>query len=58
MDEIGRDTTDTEEEVSNWATAAAGFGLDTEFEVADVPNGVKIHPEDGSKTSDTPSVSS
>ena len=41
------------EEVSNWATAAAGFGLDTEFEVAGVPNGVKVHPEDGSKTSDS-----
>ena len=40
------------EDVSNWAVAMDGFGLDTQFESASVPNGVKVHPEDGSKTSE------
>ena len=40
------------EDVSNWAVATGGFGLDTQFESASVPNGVKVHPEDGSKTSE------
>lgn len=40
------------EDVSNWAVATGGFGLDRKFESAGVLNGVKVHPEDGSKTSE------
>ncbi len=40
------------EDVSNWAVATGRFGLDTQFKSASVPNGVKVHPEDGSKTSE------
>lgn len=40
------------EDVSNWAVATGGFGLDTKFESARGPNGVKVHPEDGSKNSE------
>ncbi|MXZ02803.1 MAG: hypothetical protein F4Y88_03765, partial [Chloroflexi bacterium] len=40
------------EDVSNWAVATGGFGLDTKFEGAVVPNGVKVHPADGAKTSE------
>ena len=40
------------EDVSNWAVATDGFGLDTKFEGAIVPNGVRVHPADGAKTSE------
>ena len=40
-------------DVSNWGVATGGFGLDTEFEGVGVPNGVKVHPEDGSETKES-----
>lgn len=41
------------EDVSNWAVATGGFNLDTEFVAASAPDGIKVHPEDGSKTSES-----
>ncbi len=38
--------------VSNWAVGTASFGLDTEFEGSGIPDGVRVFPEDGSKTSE------